>query len=125
MGNRIKRFILEDRGHITLAYFDIERTNILSPGGPGGAVQNIGSQFSDGVEVDGAFEITKDWNIGGNFAYTNANFGVLEPTLGIHHRMLRSGRQISSPAIKILRICLLKLGQRFAMSVIDSETMPT
>ncbi|QPJ62501.1 MAG: TonB-dependent receptor [Candidatus Nitronauta litoralis] len=78
----LKGSFLEDRGHITLAYFDIERTNILSPGGPGGAVQNIGSQFSDGVEVDGAFEITKDWNIGGNFAYTNANFGVFGANSG-------------------------------------------
>jgi len=69
----IKADLLGDRLFVTLAYYDLRRSNVLTqdPANPGFQVQ-VGEQASNGVELDIAGEILPGWNIIANYAYTNA-----------------------------------------------------
>mgnify|MGYP000138521767 CR=1 FL=1 len=63
------------RAEATLALFQINRENILVQTGSGRTVENVGSQRSKGVELEGALRLTQKWSVGANTAYTNAEFG--------------------------------------------------
>ncbi|HBP88481.1 MAG TPA: TonB-dependent receptor [Nitrospirales bacterium] len=74
MGNRGKSEFLEKRGIVTLAAFHIERKNILVQTGSGGRVENVGKQQSSGLELEATIQATRQWSVGGNAAYTYAEF---------------------------------------------------
>lgn len=71
----MKSIFLGGRAEATLALFQINRENILVQTGSGRTVENVGSQRSKGVELEGALRITQKWSVGANTAYTNAEFG--------------------------------------------------
>ncbi|MEO0409735.1 MAG: TonB-dependent receptor, partial [Cyanobacteria bacterium P01_A01_bin.135] len=69
----IKADLLGDRLSVTLAYYRLRRTNVLTedPVNPGFQVQ-VGEQGSDGVELDIAGELLPGWNVIASYAYTDA-----------------------------------------------------
>lgn len=77
-----KSRFLDGRAEATLALYHIERENILAQTGGGGVVENVGSQRSNGFELEGAMRVTRQLSIGANTAYTNAEFGVFGANSG-------------------------------------------
>ncbi len=71
----MKSRFLNGRAEATLALYRIERENILVQTGSGRTVENVGKQRSKGIELEGALQITRQWSVGANTAYTNAAFG--------------------------------------------------
>lgn len=68
---------------ITLALYDIERSNILTQVTQS-EVSNIGVQSSRGVELALATDATDRWRIGANAAYTHSKYGLFaDPDFGI------------------------------------------
>ncbi len=70
----MKSRFLDNRAEITLALYHIERKDILVSTGSGGQVDNVGKQQSSGLELEVAFQATSPWSVGGNAAYTYAEF---------------------------------------------------
>ncbi len=70
----VKASLWNGRAQFTLAYYDIERENLLVQVAPGGVVENVGKQTSNGVEIEGALQLTGNWNFNINAAYTHAKF---------------------------------------------------
>ncbi|WP_158966228.1 TonB-dependent siderophore receptor [Paraglaciecola sp. L3A3] len=69
----MKSTLLDDRAELTLAYFDIERDDVLESFSVDSAT-NIGGRDSSGVEVSFSMKPTDNWRLGLNSAYTNASF---------------------------------------------------
>ncbi|MEH2249856.1 TonB-dependent siderophore receptor [Nostoc sp.] len=67
---------LNDRLSVTLAFYELTRTNISTddtrPGVPQGNLIQIGEQRSRGIELNMAGEILPGWNIYAGYAYTDA-----------------------------------------------------
>lgn len=61
------------RTQATLAYFQIQRDDVLEQIGVDSA-SSIGGRDSDGIEVSATFLPAEQWRIGTNAAYTNAEF---------------------------------------------------
>ena len=75
----------DGRGAVTLAFYDIRRNNILSVLNSAGAVSNIGSQTSRGLELSGDLRVRSNWTVSANFAYTDAKYGrYVDPNYGIN-----------------------------------------
>ena len=70
----MKSEFFDNRANITLALYHIERKDILVATGSGGQVDNVGKQQSSGLELETAFQATPHWSLGGNAAYTYAEF---------------------------------------------------
>lgn len=70
----MKSRFLDNRADITLALYHIERKDILVSTGSGGQVDNVGKQQSSGLELEATFQATSHWSVGGNAAYTYAEF---------------------------------------------------
>ena len=82
----LKGSLLRDRLDFTLAYFDIEKndllTSTLDPTTGVRISQQIGSQKSSGVEAAFALSPADGWRIELNAAYTAAEFGAFNENLG-------------------------------------------
>lgn len=65
----------DKRADMTLAIYDIARDNILSLNPFTGGVLGNGEQKSRGVEATGNIQITPDWTVSTNAAYTDAFYG--------------------------------------------------
>ena len=61
------------RTQATIAYFDIQRDDVLERIGVDSAA-SIGGRDSSGVEFSAAFRPTSQWHVGANAAYTDAEF---------------------------------------------------
>ncbi len=70
----VKASLWNGRAQFTLAYYDIERENLLVQVAPGGVVENVGKQTSNGVEIETAVQLVSNWNFNMNAAYTHAKF---------------------------------------------------
>ncbi len=70
----MKSRFFDNRAEVTLALYHIERKDILVATGSGGQVDNVGKQQSSGLELEAAFQPTSHWSLGGNTAYTYAEF---------------------------------------------------
>jgi iron complex outermembrane receptor protein len=68
----IKTELLDKRLTSTLAYFDITKSNILTPVPGTNFSDVIGEVHSRGIELDVAGQITENWSVIGNYAYTDA-----------------------------------------------------
>ncbi|MEA5513949.1 TonB-dependent siderophore receptor [Nodularia sp. UHCC 0506] len=68
----LKANLLGDRLSTTLAFYNLERTNVAAQGlsEPLSQIQ-IGKQRSQGIELDVAGEILPGWNITASYAYTD------------------------------------------------------
>jgi iron complex outermembrane receptor protein len=69
----IKTDFLEGRLSSTLAFYELTRSNVLTPdvNNPFASVQT-GEQRSRGIELDVAGEILPGWNVIASYAYTDA-----------------------------------------------------
>jgi iron complex outermembrane receptor protein len=70
----VKADLGERRGHVTLAYYDIQRKNLLTQTSAD-TVDNVGSQKSRGVELSLDYKPLAVWNVNANVAYTDARYG--------------------------------------------------
>ncbi len=63
------------RGDLTLAAYDLRRTNILSrdPADPNRLIQ-IGEQAGTGIEIGGRWRVAEAWSVEGSAALVNARF---------------------------------------------------
>ncbi|QIL83421.1 TonB-dependent siderophore receptor [Diaphorobacter sp. HDW4A] len=73
-----KQQLPDERGEVTLAAFDIRKTNILTrdPLRPALSVQG-GKQTSRGVELSAAYKVNAAFRVDGNLAYVKAKFDEL------------------------------------------------
>ena len=79
----VKADLLNGRGSLTLALYDIRRRNILTQVAID-TVSNIGGQTSRGVEFSGEVKVSRGWTLIGSAAYTDARYGrFVDPTYGI------------------------------------------
>lgn len=69
----IKAILLQGKAEATVAYFDIERDDVLERIGLDSAA-SVGGRESQGIEVSGTFAATKQLKLGANAAYTDAEF---------------------------------------------------
>ena len=70
----VKASLWNGRAQFTLAYYDIERENLLVQVAAGGVVENVGKQTSNGVEIETAVQLASNWNFNMNAAYTHGKF---------------------------------------------------
>lgn len=71
------------RGDLTLAAYDLRRTNILSrdPADPNRLIQ-IGEQAGTGIEVGGRWRLAERWSIEGNASILDARFVRFDERVG-------------------------------------------
>ncbi|GHF89650.1 TonB-dependent receptor [Thalassotalea marina] len=69
----VKSSWLDGAAETTVAYYDIERDDILERFALD-SVTNVGGRTSNGVELSSAFKLNQNWRLGFNAAYTNAKF---------------------------------------------------
>ncbi len=81
----VKASLPDNRASLTAAIYNIERENILTQVTVGGALTNIGSQKSRGVEIAGDIRLTDNWTVDANVAYVDAEFGnFVDPAFNIN-----------------------------------------
>ena len=79
----LKADLMNGRGSLTLAAYDIRRNNILTQVAID-TVSNVGSQKSRGLEVSGQFRVTPDWTLIASATYVDAKYGdFVDPNYGI------------------------------------------
>ncbi len=81
-----KQQLPNEQGEFTVAAFDIDKKNIITrdPQRPALSIQG-GQQSSRGVEVSGAYQVSKGLRFDGNVAYVRAKFDeLLEGSTGIN-----------------------------------------
>ena len=79
----IKASLPGNRASITAAVFDIKRKNILTQVAVD-TVSNVGAQTSKGLEVSGDVQLTAQWSLNANIAYTKAKYeNFVDPNYGI------------------------------------------
>lgn len=79
----LKADLMDGRGTLTLAAYDIRRRNILTQVAAD-TISNVGSQRARGVELSGELKVTRDWAVTANGAYVDAKYGTfVDPTYGI------------------------------------------
>ncbi|NKC01748.1 MAG: TonB-dependent siderophore receptor [Pseudomonadales bacterium] len=69
----IKAILLQGKAEATIAYFDVERDDVLERIGVDSAA-NVGGRESHGIEVSGTLAATEQLQLGANAAYTDAEF---------------------------------------------------
>ena len=79
----LKADLMNGRGSLTVAVYDIERDNILTQVAID-TVSNVGNQKSRGIEASGEMKITADWAVIGSATYVDATYGdFVDPNNGI------------------------------------------
>lgn len=79
----VKADLMNGRGSLTAAVYDIKRKNILTLVGTD-TLSNIGSQSSKGVELSGQLKVTDNWTLIASGAYVDAQYGeYVDPNYGI------------------------------------------
>ena len=79
----VKADLMNGRGSVTLAVYDIKRNNILTQIAID-TVSNVGSQKSRGVEISGELKLTRNWTVIASGAYVDAKYGnFVDPNYGI------------------------------------------
>lgn len=76
-----KASLFDGRADLTLALYDIHRSNILTATGPD-SVADVGSQHSHGVELSGDVKVDSHISVSANAAYTFARYGQFSPYSG-------------------------------------------
>jgi iron complex outermembrane receptor protein len=71
------------RGELSLALFEVAKTNLLTrdPSNPALTVQ-IGEQSTRGFEANAAFNLGHGWRLGGNFAWLDATYDAFTESVG-------------------------------------------
>lgn len=69
----VKHLFWERKAEWNLALFEIERRNVYAAAG-GQSLNIAGKQRSRGVELSAAVRPTREWNVWGNVAYTDAKY---------------------------------------------------
>jgi len=69
----LKTSLLDGRAEATLAYYQIQRDDVLQQIGVDSA-SNIGGRDSNGVEFSGTLSANDQWRLGANAAFTDAEF---------------------------------------------------
>ncbi|MEE4281510.1 MAG: TonB-dependent siderophore receptor [Pseudomonadales bacterium] len=69
----IKAILMQGKAEATIAYFDIERDDVLERIGVDSAA-NVGGRESHGIEISGTVAATDQLKLGVNAAYTDAEF---------------------------------------------------
>lgn len=73
------------RGDLTVAVYDIKRSDILTQINNLGDLSNIGEQESRGIELSGNYRPVDAWTISANLAYTDASYGTfVDPDFGVN-----------------------------------------
>lgn len=67
----VKTSFAEDRVHLSLAYFQVERTNIAVPD-DSGILRQTGDQEAQGFEIELAARPARGWSVQAAYAYTDA-----------------------------------------------------
>jgi iron complex outermembrane receptor protein len=79
----LKADLLNGRGSVTLAAYDIKRKNILTQVAID-TVSNVGSQMSRGVELSAEMKMTPNWTLIASGTYVDAKYGnFVDPNYGI------------------------------------------
>ena len=79
----LKADVLDGRGSLTIAVYDIKRRDILTQVGID-AVSNVGSQKSRGIEISGEMKLARNWAVTGSGTYVDATYGrFVDPNYGI------------------------------------------
>ncbi len=79
----VKADLMNGRGSLTLAAYDIKRANILTQVAID-TVSNVGSQTSRGIEVSGEMKVTRGWTVIASGTYVDADYGdFVDPNYGI------------------------------------------
>jgi iron complex outermembrane recepter protein len=78
----MKSRLLDGKAEMAIALYHIERQNILIKDSNDSVVGGDGGQRSTGFELEGSILLTPKWRVGGNAAYTNAEFGVFQTVGG-------------------------------------------
>lgn len=79
----VKADLMNGRGSLTLAAYDIKRDNILTQVAID-TVSNVGSQKSRGIEVSGEMRVTPAWAVIASGTYVDAKYGdFVDPNYGI------------------------------------------
>lgn len=69
----LKAIFMDGRSEATLAYFDIQRDDVLEQIGVDSAT-NVGGRSSRGLEFSSTLRLTDQWRFGANAAWTDAQF---------------------------------------------------
>ena len=79
-----KSVFFHDRADATLALYHIERTNILVTT-TNETVANVGGQHSSGIEFSTHAQVTPNWRVSANAAYTHSRFDTFfDPVTGLN-----------------------------------------
>ncbi len=79
----VKADLMNGRGSITFAAYDIKRENILTQVAID-TVSNVGSQKSRGIELSGEMRVTPAWAVTASGTYVDAAYGdFVDPNYGI------------------------------------------
>lgn len=80
----VKQSFWQGRGEWTLAFYDIEKNNLVTPNpdAPGGDPLQIGQQSSRGVEASLGLQITDTLRYDGNVALLDARYDKFGTTIG-------------------------------------------
>jgi iron complex outermembrane receptor protein len=80
----VKADLLNGRGSLTLAAYDIKRENILTQIAID-TLSNVGEQKSRGIEFSGELKVTRNWALIGSATYTDAKYGsFVDPNYGVN-----------------------------------------
>jgi iron complex outermembrane receptor protein len=79
-----KSVFLDGRAQTTFSLYDIHRDNILVTTS-NNTVADVGTQHSLGAEFSGALQVTPQWRVNANAAYTHARYGrFVDPNSGLN-----------------------------------------
>ncbi|WP_299008495.1 TonB-dependent receptor [uncultured Caulobacter sp.] len=79
----VKASLPGNRASITAAIFDIKRRNVLTQVAID-TVSNVGAQTSKGFELSGDVQLTRQWSVNANLAYTKARYeDFVDPNYGV------------------------------------------
>ncbi|WP_209612972.1 TonB-dependent receptor [Sphingomonas sp. PL20] len=80
----LKADLMNGRGSITLAAYDIKRENILTQVAID-TVSNVGAQTSRGVEFSSEIKVTRGWTLIGSATYVDAKYeNFVDPNYGVN-----------------------------------------
>ena len=79
----LKADLMNGRGSVTLAAYDIKRENILTQIALD-TISNVGAQTSRGVELSGELKVTSGWTLIGSGTYVDAKYeNFVDPNYGV------------------------------------------
>ena len=73
----VKQSLWQDQLQYSLAFYDIEKKNLLSSD-PGGVQHQVGKQASQGAELDVYAKPTEQWDIEFNISYVDAEYKTFQ-----------------------------------------------